>query len=87
MDASVPSPEHDAWSLLEHASGLSRAQLITLTCALPDLPGADLFEALVGRRAAREPLQHIVGRAYFRHITLAVGPGVFVPRPETEVVA
>jgi release factor glutamine methyltransferase len=45
------------------------------------------FEAYVGRRAAREPLQHITGRAAFRHLTLAVGPGVFVPRPETEVVA
>jgi release factor glutamine methyltransferase len=48
--------------------------------------GAD-FETYVGRRAAREPLQHITGRAHFRHVTLAVGPGVFVPRPETEVVA
>ena len=41
----------------------------------------------VERRAAREPLQHIVGVAWFRSLELAVGPGVFVPRPETESVA
>ena len=39
------------------------------------------------RRAAREPLQHLTGRACFRHVELAVGPGVFVPRPETELLA
>ena len=48
--------------------------------------GADLDE-LVRRRAARVPLQHIIGVAGFRYLDLAVGPGVFVPRPETEVVA
>ncbi|SCE92398.1 release factor glutamine methyltransferase [Micromonospora purpureochromogenes] len=45
------------------------------------------FEALVARRADREPLQHLTGRAAFRHLELAVGPGVFVPRPETELLA
>ncbi|MEU5787589.1 peptide chain release factor N(5)-glutamine methyltransferase [Micromonospora purpureochromogenes] len=45
------------------------------------------FEALVARRADREPLQHLTGRAGFRHLDLAVGPGVFVPRPETELLA
>ena len=44
------------------------------------------YEGLVARRAAREPLQHITGVAYFRHLELAVGKGVFVPRPETESV-
>src|SRR4051812_3086854 len=48
--------------------------------------GADLDE-LVRRRVARVPLQHIIGVAGFRYLELAVGPGVFVPRPETEVVA
>jgi release factor glutamine methyltransferase len=48
--------------------------------------GADLDE-LVRRRAARMPLQHITGVAGFRYLDLAVGSGVFVPRPETEVVA
>lgn len=48
---------------------------------------ATALEGLVQRRAAREPLQHLTGRAAFRHLELAVGPGVFVPRPETEIVA
>src|SRR3954468_13590025 len=48
--------------------------------------GADLDE-LVRRRVARVPLQHITGVAGFRYLELAVGPGVFVPRPETELVA
>jgi release factor glutamine methyltransferase len=45
------------------------------------------FDALVARRAAREPLQHLTGSTGFRHVELAVGPGVFVPRPETELLA
>jgi release factor glutamine methyltransferase len=81
-DAGVPSPEHDAWALLEHATGLSRSQLLARRS-----PDVGDFTAYVERRAAREPLQHITGRAYFRHLCLAVGPGVFVPRPETELVA
>jgi release factor glutamine methyltransferase len=44
------------------------------------------FDDLVRRRAAREPLQHLLGTAAFRYLELQVGPGVFVPRPETEVV-
>ena len=45
------------------------------------------YDALLARRAAREPLQHLTGTAYFRHVELLVGPGVFVPRPETELLA
>ena len=45
------------------------------------------FEELLARRAAREPLQHLTGTAAFRHVELQVGPGVFVPRPETELLA
>lgn len=51
--------------------------------------GADDARALgvlVARRGEREPLQHLTGEAHFRHVTLAVGPGVFTPRPETEVL-
>jgi release factor glutamine methyltransferase len=47
--------------------------------------GAD-FDVLVRRRAERVPLQHLLGTAAFRYLELQVGPGVFVPRPETEVV-
>ncbi|KAB7789892.1 peptide chain release factor N(5)-glutamine methyltransferase [Bifidobacterium leontopitheci] len=46
----------------------------------------DRFHSMVSRRAAREPLQYIVGHAPFRYLDLAVGPGVFIPRPETETV-
>ncbi|GAB3944685.1 hypothetical protein GCM10027614_35250 [Micromonospora vulcania] len=54
-----------------------------------DLTGDEVarLDELVRRRVAREPLQHLTGRAGFRHLDLAVGPGVFVPRPETELLA
>lgn len=48
---------------------------------------ANQLTELYGRRLAREPLQHITGKAYFRNLELSVGKGVFVPRPETEFVA
>ena len=79
--AGVPSPQFDAEELAAHSLGV-RAQ-----GPLARVRRADrTFAAYVRRRAAREPLQHITGRAHFRHLDLAVGPGVFVPRPETEVV-
>jgi release factor glutamine methyltransferase len=80
-EAGVPSPRFDAEELAAFSLGVGRRDLWR-----HDEVGAD-FETYVSRRAAREPLQHITGRAHFRHVTLAVGPGVFVPRPETEVVA
>ncbi|MDQ1625912.1 MAG: release factor glutamine methyltransferase, partial [Actinomycetota bacterium] len=70
--AGVPSPRHDAEVLAAHSLGVERRDLWR-----HDEPGPD-FPAYVGRRAAREPLQHITGLAYFRHLTLQVGPGVFV---------
>ncbi|MGH3362772.1 MAG: peptide chain release factor N(5)-glutamine methyltransferase [Nocardioides sp.] len=81
----VPSPEHDAAELLAHVLGTTRPGLV-----LHDrISAADAatFTALVARRSAREPLQHLTGVAHFRHVELAVGPGVFVPRPETELLA
>lgn len=76
--AGVASPDHDARVLAEHVLG--RRGL------LASFDGGTMrrFEALVARRAAREPLQHLTGMAPFRYLELAVGPGVFVPRPETE---
>jgi release factor glutamine methyltransferase len=62
-------------------------QALALTGALLDPDASTAFRALVIRRAGREPLQHLTGVAAFRGIELEVGPGVFVPRPETEVVA
>ena len=83
--AGVPSPEHDAGELLAHVLGVPRGNLV-LVHDISDAQG-DAFLELVDRRVAREPLQHLTGEAHFRHVTLAVGPGVFVPRPETELLA
>lgn len=83
--AGVPSPAHDAAELLACALGVERRDLVLLD-AVPD-DAAERATALLDRRAAREPLQHLTGVAHFRHVTLAVGPGVFVPRPETELLA
>jgi release factor glutamine methyltransferase len=78
--AGVPSPRFDAEELAAFSLGVERRELWRAAGVGPE------FAAYVRRRVAREPLQHITGRAHFRHLTLAVGPGVFVPRPETEVV-
>ncbi len=80
--AGVPSPRHDAEELAAYVLGVRRGAL----AAAGDLDAGSVtrLTALIGRRAAREPLQHLTGRAGFRRLDLAVGPGVFVPRPETE---
>jgi len=83
--AGVSSPEYDATTLLAHVLGTTRSQLALVDEVAPARAGE--FEELVARRSAREPLQHLTGVAYFRHVELAVGPGVFVPRPETELLA
>lgn len=89
--AGVPDPVVDAELLLAWTIGpeVSRGE-VHAGIIRGDALSADeheRFRGLVSRRALREPLQHITGSAPFRHMTLAVGPGVFVPRPETEVVA
>lgn len=75
----------DAELLLAHVLAVPRTRLVTLGA----VPGeaAARFAALLDLRADRVPLQHLTGRAAFRHLELAVGPGVFVPRPETELLA
>jgi release factor glutamine methyltransferase len=83
--AGVPSPRHDAEVLAAHVLGVGRGQLMLQPD--PDAAFAERYRELVDRRAGREPLQHITGIAHFRHLSLRVGPGVFVPRPETELVA
>jgi release factor glutamine methyltransferase len=84
-EAGVPSPRVDALALAAHAAGVD-----SLVLALAP-PADEAFLArlagLVERRRAREPLQHIVGWMPFRHLRLHAGPGTFVARPETEVVA
>ena len=84
-DAGVASPEHDARALALHVLGLNRPSDLLLVDDLDDDQQA-AFEQLVARRAQRVPLQHLTGTVGFRHIELEVGPGVFVPRPETESV-
>jgi release factor glutamine methyltransferase len=84
-DAGVQSPRHDATALAAHVLGQERLELVLA----PPVPEgfAQEYAALVERRRNREPLQHLVGSTGFRYLTLLVEPGVFVPRPETEVVA
>ncbi|WP_255411533.1 peptide chain release factor N(5)-glutamine methyltransferase [Blastococcus sp. TF02-8] len=82
--AGVESPRVDAELLLAHVLELSRTRLLTLDDV--DDGSAARFAALLEQRADRVPLQHLTGRAAFRHLELAVGPGVFVPRPETELL-
>ncbi|WP_128380229.1 peptide chain release factor N(5)-glutamine methyltransferase [Streptomyces cavernae] len=81
-DAGVPSPRNDAEELAAFVHGVKRGELHSVKDADFD---ARYWE-VVARREAREPLQHITGRAFFRYLELQVGPGVFVPRPETESV-
>lgn len=86
--AGVPSPRADAELLVGHVLGLGRGSLIarSLTGGRIDEDDLTALAALLVRRESREPLQHITGEAFFRGLRLAVGPGVFVPRPETEIV-
>ncbi len=87
--AGVPDPDVDAELLAAHVLGAGRGavQAAAIRGDGMDAAAAAALEELVQRRCARVPLQHLTGRAPFRHLELAVGPGVFVPRPETEMVA
>jgi release factor glutamine methyltransferase len=87
--AGVSNPRVDAELLAGFVLGLSRGGVQAKVALGAELSPehAAAIGALAARRAAREPLQHITGVAPFRGLELAVGPGVFVPRPETEVVA
>jgi len=88
-DAGVPTPDTDAELLLAYTLGISRGQVQAKAVTGSTVTEAERTAYLTAleRRAAREPLQHITGLAPFRSLELAVGPGVFVPRPETEFVA
>ena len=83
-EVGVPSPEQEARQLLAYAAGIELARL-PLVDAVEDKQ-ASHFESLINKRACRIPLQHLTGRAHFRYLELEVGPGVFVPRPETEIM-
>ena len=88
-DGGVPTPEVDAELLLAHVLGETRGRVQALALMGREVSAQDRARALAlaDERASRVPLQHLTGRAPFRTLELAVGPGVFVPRPETEVVA
>jgi release factor glutamine methyltransferase len=83
-EAGVPSPRVDAELLADHLLNVGLGRLRAMM--LGDTPAPVGYEALVAERASRIPLQHITGVAHFRYLELAVGPGVFIPRPETESV-
>ena len=82
--AGVPSPRVDAELLAEHLLGVGLGRLRAMLLGDSGVPEG--YAELVAERAQRVPLQHITGIAHFRYLQLAVGPGVFVPRPETESV-
>ncbi|MGI8947449.1 MAG: peptide chain release factor N(5)-glutamine methyltransferase [Ornithinimicrobium sp.] len=86
--AEVPSPRVDAEILLAHVVGVARPEVVRRALLGQPLDEAEhtAYLGLVDERAARVPLQHLTGAASFAGLDLAVGPGVFVPRPETETL-
>lgn len=83
-DAGIDSARYDAEALAAHAAGTDRGRL-----ALLDSPDDEFFgryRELVAARSSRIPLQHLIGTAAFGPVLLQVGPGVFIPRPETEAM-
>lgn len=83
----MPTPEADAEWLLRHVLDCSRAQLFLSSERELSEVDQQAVAALVERRAGREPLQLLLGTVGFRELILEVRPGVFVPRPETELLA
>ncbi|MFE5480414.1 peptide chain release factor N(5)-glutamine methyltransferase [Nocardia sp. NPDC056541] len=83
-EAGVGSPMPDAENLAAHVLGTERMRLAMIPLVEPEV--ADRYRAVIERRASRIPLQHLIGTAAMGEIDLAVGPGVFVPRPETELL-
>jgi release factor glutamine methyltransferase len=81
--AGIEAPRVDAELLASHVLGVPRGRL---PLARFDPGGLDRFQRLVRARAGRTPLQHLTGTAPFRRLEIPVGPGVFIPRPETELL-
>lgn len=91
--AAAGFPEVDAEHLLAHVLGISRMELhnpVTVENAINAIGDITVIEEtfwkLLDRRCAHEPLQYLTGIAYFRYLELQVGPGVLVPRPESELL-
>jgi release factor glutamine methyltransferase len=91
--AAADIAETDAEHLIAYVLGISRMDIhnsVQLSATLKALGDfgviEDTFAKLISRRAAHEPLQYLTGTAYFRHLEIEFGPGVFVPRPESELL-
>ena len=91
--AAADIAETDAEHLFAYVLGITRMDLhnsVKLDATLKSLGDfgviEDTFAKLISRRAAHEPLQYLTGTAYFRHLEIEVGPGVLVPRPESELL-
>jgi release factor glutamine methyltransferase len=84
-ESGIEAAEVDATELAAHAMGVDAREVRRLM-VLGGREVPESYAALVDERARRVPLQHLTGQAHFRHLTLRVGPGVFVPRPETETL-
>jgi release factor glutamine methyltransferase len=82
--AGIDSARYDAEELAAHVAGTERGRLTLLDS--PDDTFFDHYNAAVAARSRRVPLQHLTGIAAFGPLTLSVGPGVFIPRPETEAM-
>jgi len=88
-EANVPTPQADAYWLICYAAGITKSELMN-RLAFDESLNSQQVETLltaVEKRKLRIPLQHITGTAAFRDFELSVGQGVFIPRPETEMVA
>lgn len=84
VDAQCVSPETDAELLLAFVLDVERSELFSVQELTSDQ--TQNYAKLINERAKRVPLQHLTGLAYFRYLSLQVGPGVFIPRPETELL-
>lgn len=87
IDAHLASPEADARAIFEAATSAGPADILFHGDEEYTGDGRELLAEMIARRVAREPLQHILGTAPMLGLELAVGPGVFIPRPETELLA
>ncbi|MFP5225244.1 MAG: N5-glutamine methyltransferase family protein, partial [Actinomycetota bacterium] len=85
--AGVPSPRVDAEWLLCEVLGLPRSTLVSHRDDALSIDQSARLDEMLARRERREPLAYIIGTQRFRGLTLSVGPGALVPRPETELVA
>jgi release factor glutamine methyltransferase len=83
----IATPRADAEWLLAGGLGIGRAELALALASPLEPAAAEAYEASLRRRAAREPLQHILGWEAFRGVRMRVTPHVLVPRPETELLA